>query len=164
MRTLIIIAAMVLVWLYQIGSMPVQVQAQIISAPPYTATQDITREQFAYDLVTRLGNNNPSPEIIAFVVQWTIAEDSSTGAFARNNPLNTTQTGFNETTTINDDGVKGYASYQDGLDATVQTLSYGYYTEIVAGVQTNDYQRALIGLWNSPWASSHYGYGSHWPH
>lgn len=159
MNTYLIIAAMILAYLYQLGSMPAQAErsSQLIHF------SDDIRTQFAYDLATRLGNNDPSPEIIAFIVQWTIAEDDSNNAFIRNNPLNTTQTGFNTTTVINDDGVKGYATYEDGLNATVQTLSYGYYTEIVAGIQTNDYQHALHGLFNSPWASSHYGYGASWP-
>lgn len=171
MNTYIIIAAMILGWLYQIGSMPEQTDStnETISLAEKSKQNnsdliyDDIREQFAYDLATRLGNTSPSPEIIAFIVQWTIAEDSSNGAFNRNNPLNTTQTGFNATHSINDDGVKGYATYEDGINATLQTLSYGYYTEIVAGIQTNDSQRALQGLFNSPWASSHYNYGASWP-
>lgn len=121
------------------------------SAPPTNE-----RERWAIDILAGLGNRQPSAETIAFVVAWTVAEDGREGpgtALARNNVLNTTQQGYNETTTINGDGVKGYATYQDGLAATLQTLSYGYYTEIVAGLQTNDPERALRGLYASPWGT-----------
>ena len=122
-----------------------------------------TREAWAVDLLGRLGNTQPSAATVAFLVQWSRAEDSSDGAFARHNPLNTTQSSGAVVSTINDDGVRGYASYEDGMAATLQTLSYGYYTEIVAGLLSNDPERAKRGLFNSPWAASHYGYGASWP-
>ena len=84
------------------------------------------------------------------IVQWTIAEDAGDGAFARHNPLNTTQAGYNETHAINDDGVRGYATYADGLAATLQTLSYGYYVDIVAALRANDPDAARRALWASP--------------
>ena len=122
-----------------------------------------TRAAWAVDVLGRLGNAAPSAATVAFLVQWSRAEDASDGAFARHNPLNTTQTSGAVVSTINDDGVRGYASYEDGMAATLQTLSYGYYTEIVAGLLSNDPERAKRGLFNSPWASSHYGYGASWP-
>jgi hypothetical protein len=131
--------------------------------PPTAIAPADPREAWALDLLARLGNTQPTQGTIDFVIEWTLAEDSGGGAFARHNPLNTTQTGFNETHTINGDGVRGYASYEDGMQATLQTLSYGYYTEIVAGLQTNDPERAKQGLFNSRWAESRYGYGASWP-
>jgi hypothetical protein len=160
MRTAAVIGALVLIYLYQIGSLP-EPQPEPVSAAQVVVDAD--RERWAVDLLTRLGNTQPTAATVAFVVAWTLAEDSGMGAFARNNPLNTTQEGFSATGAINEDGVKGYATREDGLNATVQTLSYGYYTEIVAGLQTNDPQRAFNGLINSPWASSHYNYGRDWP-
>lgn len=120
------------------------------------------RADWARELLRRwpISNSNPDNATINLVVAWTIAEDSCmsdcgySSAWERNNPLNTTQLGFNETKTINGDGVKGYASYEDGLQATSQTLSYGYYTEIVAGLATNDPERALRGMYASPWGTS----------
>ena len=136
-------------------------QVPMPQAPPIVVRDD-WRQAWAYDLCTRLGNPNPSAEIIGFIVAWTIAEDGGNGAFARNNPLNTTQEGFNATHTINGDGVKGYADYESGMNATIQTLSYAAYVEIVAGIQANDAERAYNGLIASPWASSHYNGG--FPH
>ena len=122
------------------------------------------REQWAIDLLAGLGNTAPTPATTAFVVEWTLAEDGSSGAFDRNNPLNTTQDGFHATHSINGDGVKGYASRADGLAATLQTLSYGYYTDIVAALRANDPAAAKAALRASPWAASHYGGGAGWPH
>lgn len=134
-----------------------------VEAAPAPAT---TREAWAVDLLARLGNAQPSAETIAMVVEWTRAEDSGAGAFSRNNPLNTTMCGFNQVSAINGDGacgVAGYATYQDGLDATIATLAGGAYVDIVAALQSNDPERAKRALWLSPWAESHYGYGAKWP-
>lgn len=138
--------------------------AAIAEAPPAQMQQPTTaREQFAIDLLGALGNSAPTPDTVAMIVEWTLAEDAGDGAMLRNNPLNTTQTSAAVTQTINGDGVRGYASYQDGLAATIQTLSYGYYDGIVYALQTNDAEGARQALWASPWAESHYGYGASWP-
>ena len=151
-----IIIALVLFKLYQIGLVPTPEQ----SAEQIASTD---REQFALDLLHRLNNDTPSPETISFVVEWTIAEDSGDGAMSRNNPLNTTQSSSAATMTVNGDGVKGYATYEDGLNATVETIANDMYNDLLIGLQTNDAQRAFDGLINGPWASSHYNGGADWP-
>lgn len=135
-----------------------------VSVPQATYAPQNAREQFAVDLLAQLGNPAPTIDMIAFVVEWTIAEDGGDGALSRNNPLNTTQSSGATTMIINSDGVKGYATYADGLQATVETITNGYYDEVVAGLQSNDPGRALAGLIASPWASSHYDNGMNWPH
>jgi cell wall-associated NlpC family hydrolase len=97
------------------------------------------------------------------VVEWTLAEDSGSGAFERNNPLNTTQPGFAENVTINSDGVKGYETREAGLSAAVHTITNGLYNDVVAALLANDAESAKRALWASPWAGSHYGYGASWP-
>ncbi len=136
---------------------PEATQATIV----YPAGND--REQRALDLLRALGNTQPTPATLAFVVEWSLAEDSGDGAIERNNLWNTTQPGFNETQSINSDGVRGYATWQDGLAATVHTLMNGYYNEVVIGLQTNDPPRAKAGLIASPWAASRYNGGVGWP-
>lgn len=121
------------------------------------------RTRFALDVLRGIGNDTPSQAIVDFMIEWTIAEDAGPGALVRNNPLNTTQTSGAVTQTINGDGVRGYASYEDGLAATLQTLSYGYYIGIVAALRANDPDAARQALWASPWAASHYGWGASWP-
>lgn len=137
-----------------------QVEETQVGPPPPVSLPNNTREAWAVDLLARLGNTQPTPETVAFIVQWTIAEDACmtacgySSAWERWNPLNTTQTGYGAYATINGDGVKAYPDYESGMQATVQTLSYGYYTEIVAGLQTNDPERALRGLYGSPWGTN----------
>ncbi len=154
MKTSIIIMLLVALKLYQIGSSPESMQ-QPIDAGDWRTT-------FALDLLHRLNNDQPTADTVAFIVGWTIAEDGGDGAYLRNNPLNTTYDSPSVNVVINSDGVKGYNTYEDGLDATIATLVNGRYDEIVAGLQTNDPQRAYIGLINSPWADSRYGGGFNW--
>lgn len=122
------------------------------------------REQFALDVLRGVGNDQPTPQIVAFLMEWTIAEDGGDGALVRNNPLNTTQPSSAETGSINGDGVRAYATYQDGLDATLHTLTNGFYDGVVVALQANDPDAARTALWASPWAASHYGGGAGWPH
>lgn len=160
------VAMLILAYFYRVGWWAIVAHNNAIAtaqAAPAAAQPGNVRERWAADLASRLGNTAPTAETIAFLVEWTMAEDSSDGAMARNNPLNTTQSSGATTVVINGDGVKGYASYQDGLDATVTTLANGYYDEIVAGIQMNDPGRALAGLIASPWASSQYNGGRDWP-
>ena len=143
-------------------------QVAILSSGEAFAGVPLTeREGFAVDLLAALGNTQPTVEAIAFIVEWTIAEDGSGGALARHNPLNTTMCGFNNTGAINGDGacgVSGYATYEDGLAATVATLTQSNFAGITASLQTNDAPGALEALIASDWASSHYSGGASWPH
>lgn len=123
----------------------------------------VTRCQWCRDLIAALGNNQPSPEILRWCAAWTRNENTR----ARYNPLATTQTWPNATN-FNLVGVKNYATPQDGIAATIQTLSYDYpgYADIRAGLQTNDPDRSMDGLMRSPWGSNgasvlqHYRNGS----
>lgn len=124
------------------------------------------REEWAIALLARLGNAQPSAATVAMVVEWTLAEDGSDGAFARNNPLNTTMCGYNQVGAINGDGACGvghYATYEDGLDATVATLAQANFAGIRQALQSNDPEQARQALWASPWAASHYSGGAGWP-
>lgn len=143
---------------------PTTAQEASQAAVAYDLSND--RERWAYDLLTRLGNPQPSPQIIAFVVSWTLAEDTSNGAFARNNPLNTTMCGYNMIGSINADGACGvghYATYEDGMGATIATLQQSNFATITAALLANDSDTAREALWASPWAASHYNYGVGWP-
>ncbi len=129
--------------------------AMLAGLATWAARQDgDMRSAWAYDLATRLGNPAPTHDTISLIVAWTKAEDGGTGAFGRNNPLNTTETG-GAIQTINSDGVRGYATYEDGMTATIQTLRYKHagYSEIVSGIQSNDTALLLAGLYASPWGT-----------
>lgn len=120
------------------------------------------RERWAVDFLAGLGNETPSADTVTMVVEWTIAEDSSMDAFTRNNPLNTTQDGFEETQVINSDGVRGYSTRDAGLFAALHTVTNGLYNDVVTALLANDAAAARRALWASPWAGSHYGYGAGW--
>jgi len=49
------------------------------------------------------------------------------------------------------------------MAATLQTLSYPAYREIVAALLANDPEAARRAVWASPWAENHYGFGAGWP-
>lgn len=171
-----IIILLVLLKLYNMGLQQHHQPPPSTSEPEPEQTEDLPtadfvpstwREQFAIDLLVRLGNDHPTTDIVAFVVEWTIAEDGGDGAALRNNPLNTTKCGFNNTGAINNDGacgVSGYATYEDGIDATVSTIEEPQYNDLLWGLQNNDYEAAFNGLIISPWAASHYNGGVGWPH
>lgn len=59
-------------------------------------------------------------------------------------------------------GAADYVSWAAGLAGSVAYLHMGYYAGILAGLQRSDYHAAMVALWNSPWAGSHYGYGANW--
>ena len=124
------------------------------------------REAWAIDLLARLGNAQPTPATVAFVVAWTVAEDACmqdcgySSAWERNNWLNSTMPGYGAYATIDGDGVKAYPDYESGMAATIATLTNGLYDNIVAGLQTNDPERAYQALITSPWAGSRYGGGA----
>lgn len=165
---LVLVACAAISYLEYRRAAPAYAQPASVAAP---ITSDIApqvssdpREQFALDVLRGVGNDAPSPEILAFLVEWTIAEDGGDGALNRNNPLNTTQPSTAETGSINADGVRAYATYQDGLDATLHTLTNGFYDGVVVALQSNNPDAARTALWASPWAASHYGGGAGWPH
>jgi murein DD-endopeptidase MepM/ murein hydrolase activator NlpD len=146
-------------------ALPVLIPTPVIEQAQQVA--DDPREQWALDFLARLGNTQPSREVVTMIVEWTLAEDSGEGAFVRNNPLNTTlclpgaMTGA-----INGDGacgVQGYATWEDGIEANARTLEQANFETVRAAILANDADAARQALWASPWAASHYGYGSAWP-
>lgn len=150
---------------------------QYVSQPPVQAAQEAPqamvaaipstdRERWAVDFLAALGNTSPTADTVAFVVEWTLAEDSGDGAMVRNNPLNTTLSGHNAIGAINTDGdggVKHYATYQDGMQATIDTIMQGNFIDIAAALQANNPSAAKAALFAAPWAESRYNYGAGWP-
>jgi len=140
---------------------PIRIQAQMVQTAEsiITPQSDDIRVQRGIDVLHGIGNNNPSPEIIQFMVEWSNAEDHGDDANNRNNPYNTTQDGFNNNGCHMADCVRAYPTWVDGLAATLQTLSYSDYRDIVAALRNNDPVAAKAALVASPWAASHYNGG-----
>jgi hypothetical protein len=68
----------------------------------------------------------PSPENLRFMQAWSNSE----GGTASFNPLNTTWSVPGKQTLYNSAGVKNYADYQTGVNATILTLKQSYYNNI----------------------------------
>ncbi len=145
---------------------PAPIAAEAAMQPVAAAPQN-AREAWAVDLLARLGNTQPTPALIGFMVDWSIAEDAGDGALNRNNAYNTTLCLPGRMTgAINGDGacgVQGYATWQDGIEATARTLEQNNFAGIRAALLANDADAAKRELWAAPWAASHYGYGAAWP-
>lgn len=125
------------------------------------------RAAWGMDVLARLGNAQPTPDLVAFMVAWTYAEDASDGALNRNNAYNTTLCMPGRMTgAINGDGacgVQGYSTWQDGIEATARTLEQDNFAAVRKALLANEADVAQHALWASPWAASHYGYGAAWP-
>jgi hypothetical protein len=107
-----------------------------------------TRQQFAVDLLARLGMPQTAENMRA-VVAWQQAE----GTRAAFNPLATTQ-GSGGATDFNPVGVKNYTNYAQGLDATVTTLRNGRYGEILAALlDGTSASRVAAAVARSPWGT-----------
>ena len=104
--------------------------------------------QFALDLLARLGMPQTSENVRA-VTAWAQAE----GTDAANNPLATTQA-WNGDSRFNSAGVRNYATYDDGLDATVRTLRNGRYGDILAALAAGNSAEAVgRAVAASPWGT-----------
>lgn len=106
---------------------------------------------WSIDFIKALGNDKPSTGIILLVLSWQQAE----GSKASFNPLATTQNMDGATCFNADPCVKNYRSREDGIRATLITLSGDYpgYKAIIAGIQRNDPSLALRGIQVSPWGT-----------
>lgn len=103
---------------------------------------------FASDLLTGLGVP-VTPENLRVIDAWMRAE----GGASHNNPLNTTQ-GAPGASDFNSVGVKTYTSYQQGLQATIQTLTNGLYSNILDALRSGTSAKAVAdAIAASPWGT-----------
>jgi cell wall-associated NlpC family hydrolase len=90
-----------------------------------------------------------TPENMRFFDAWARAE----GGGATNNPFNTTQQASGASS-YNSVGVRNYTSPQQGIDATVNTLTNGRYGNIIGALRSGDSAMAAAkALANSPWGT-----------
>ena len=90
-----------------------------------------------------------TPANLTFLNAWARAE----GGTASNNPFNTTQSAPGASS-YNRVGVRNYATPQQGIQATVQTLQNGHYGNILSALrQGSSAQAAASALAASPWGT-----------
>ncbi|MFK4729701.1 hypothetical protein ROT00_08460 [Agromyces mediolanus] len=98
-----------------------------------------------------------SDENVTFMMRWMRQENGADNWWNRNNPLNNGQ---------GSGGGSGLGSYPDLVVAAyyaAENLRSGRYPAVDAALQRGDSADATAqAIWASPWASSHYGYGTHW--
>ncbi|MFF2372220.1 hypothetical protein [Agromyces sp. NPDC058110] len=139
------------------------VEAQKVSHESYTAAtgpQTLVAGGTNVDwakLVLIDGDWPVTEENITFMMRWTRQENGADNWWNRNNPLNNGQ---------GSGGGSGLGSYVDLVEAAyyaAENLKSGRYPEVDAALQRGDSADATAqAIWASPWASSHYGYGTHW--
>lgn len=113
---------------------------------------DYTPQTFAEALLERLGMP-VTPSNMQAMTAWMRAEGGNWNNSARFNPLNTTQDEPGSTT-MNSVGVRSYDSWQQGLDATVQTLQNGRYGGILNALKAGDSSQAVAdAVAASPWGT-----------
>ena len=124
-------------------------------------TGDMSQEQWATSLLQRMGAPVTSQNLSA-IMTWMQREGGNWKNNASFNPLNTTL-GATGSKSINKVGVKAYTSWDQGLQATIDTLQgtrgAGYEGIMAALQQGNSATAVLQAVQQSSWAGkSHYGY------
>lgn len=108
-----------------------------------------TRADFANAVLSGLGVQ-ATPENVRALTAWMQAE-GGTAAF---NPMNTTQQAAGATD-YNSAGVKNFTSWEQGVQATVQTLKNGRYGNIIQALQQGNNAGAVAAaVGQSPWGTS----------
>ncbi|GAA2033263.1 hypothetical protein GCM10009819_16670 [Agromyces tropicus] len=97
-------------------------------------------------------------ENVRLMVEWMREENGPDNWWNRNNPLNN---GYGS------GGGSGLGSYDTLVTAAEYAASNlqkrSFYADIVAGLEAGTSAAVTAqAIWASPWASSHYGYGSWW--
>jgi hypothetical protein len=114
---------------------------------------------WAEDFLSQLGAP-VTPGNEQFVYDW----EQSEGGGGEYNPLNEGPVpGQPQLTTTGSQyggGAADYASYAAGIQGAVDYLDMSNYTQVKAALMANNPTEAEQALFASPWAASHYGYGS----
>lgn len=90
------------------------------------------------------------------MLAWMTGENTK-AAF---NPLATTRLGFDDAGDFNSAGVRNFKNFEQGVEATLETLNLSYYTDVVAALQqgTTPYELQQLVV-ASPWGTKHFGTG-----
>lgn len=109
----------------------------------------MNRGEFARELYKQL-HVPTNGKTLTFAVAWAAFEDTQ----ARNNPFATTEP-FNGATDFNSVGVKNYVNIKDGIDATLFTITNGFYNELVKILRNANStpEQMIKALDSSPWGS-----------
>lgn len=113
----------------------------------------MNQQQFAVALLQRL-RIPVSAGAVKALVGWQNAEGGHWHNQARFNPLNTTQPAAGAGNTGSQGNIKVYRNWNQGLDATVQTLRNGRYGGILNALRAGNPGRVAGAIGSSPWGTS----------
>ena len=101
------------------------------------------------------GMGAPSSETnVQAMMRWMAQEGGHSNNSAYFNPLNTTKSMPGELGTMNDHGVRKYASWEMGFDATLKTLNLNYYKAVVDAFRSNaDPKEIYHAIITSKWGT-----------
>ena len=119
-----------------------------------------SRAQWSSDFLKAIGNSNPNPQTVAWVVGWSAFETGCCNG-ASYNLLNTTEPNTpGVVSNFNSVGVKNYATYADGIGANAKVVQNGLYPELARALQTNNLNALAnpdsaiqqeLGKWGTGW-------------
>lgn len=116
---------------------------------------------WAVDLLKKLGAPLTAGNE-QFVYDWEVSE----GGGGKFNPLNQGPVpGSPELTSTGPQyggGAADFVSWNAGLQGAYDYVNMPAYSGVLNGLLNNDPTSARTALWDSGWASSHYGYGAKW--
>jgi hypothetical protein len=99
---------------------------------------------------------------LTFIYQW----EQSEGGGGEYNPLNQGDVPGDSSLTSTGSqyggGAANYVSWEAGIQGAVDYLHMSNYKSVLSALMAGNGTAAASALWASPWASSHYGYGSNW--
>ncbi|GAA1762624.1 hypothetical protein [Agromyces humatus] len=124
---------------------------------PQTLVAGGTNHDWA-KLVLVLGEFPVTDQNVVVITQWMREENGPDNWWNRNNPLN------NGNGSGGGSGLGSYATLQVGAEYAADSLRrLSFYDAIEAGLDAGaPAATTAAAIWQSPWATSHYGNGAHW--
>jgi len=139
------------------GGTPQTVSGSSVNAPG-TILATGSKLDWAKQFLTNLGKP-VTQQNIAAITTWMAYEGGQWNNSAHYNPLNTTQPEAGAVP-INSVGVESYVSFNQGMQATIDTINNGRYKSILSALSTGNNTAGVLSAVNhSPWGTQIPGYG-----
>ena len=117
-----------------------------------------SQQDWAKQFLTNLGKP-VTKQNLAAVTTWMAFEGGQWHNSAHYNPLNTTQPASGSVD-INSVGVKSYTDFNQGMQATIETINNGRYKSILSALSSGNNTAGVLSAVNhSPWGTHIPGYG-----
>ena len=132
-------------------------ESYVTTTGPETLVESGTNHDWA-KLVLISGDFPLTQANIDVMLRWMRQENGPDNWWNRNNPLN------NGNGSGGGSGLGSYATLPIAAEYAADSLRrYAFYDAIEASLEAGtDANATAQAIWASPWATSHYGYGSHW--